>query len=482
MLSRRTFTAATGALALAPSAWAQTSLRGADLAGDVAILRDTYETLHPGLYRYNTPGEIRARFRTLTRAWGRDQSLAEAYLSLSRFLGAIRCGHSYANFYNQSEAVRAALFDAQPRLPFQFAWLGERMIVTRNASGDARLEPGAEIMAINGAPVRHILRTLMSYARADGGNNFKRRALLEVSGADSYETFDIFYGLVFQPGPRFRLRVRPFGATEVHAFSAGAIDLAMRRAQMRNGELSDAGAGWTLTFPRSEIAVLTTPNWAMYNTRWDWRGFLDASFNEIAARGATRLVVDIRGNEGGNDCGDAIIARLIDAPMARERYERRVRYQRTPERLDAYLDTWDDSFRDWGARATPIGDGFYRLSAEAEDEVITPKGPRFRGDVVILIDAQNSSATFQFANSIQQNRLGRLLGQPTGGNKRGINGGAFFFLRLPASGLECDVPLIGRFPLSAMPDAGLAPDIAIGDSVEDIAAGRDTAMAAALSL
>ena len=83
---------------------------------------------------------------------------------------------------------------------------------------------------------------------------------------------------------------------------------------------------------------------------------------------------------------------------------------------------------------------------------------------------------------LQQSGLGRLCGGPTGGNLRGINGGAFFFLRLPASGLEVDVPLIGRFPQTPMPDAGLMPDIAVQDTAADIAAGRDSVMDAAMAV
>jgi hypothetical protein len=71
--------------------------------------------------------------------------------------------------------------------------------------------------------------------------------------------------------------------------------------------------------------------------------------------------VDLRANEGGNDCGDDIIARMIDAPLARAAYERRVHYVKTPAALDPYLDTWDPSFRDWGSDAQPRGDGTYRL-------------------------------------------------------------------------------------------------------------------------
>ena len=237
---------------------------------------------------------------------------------------------------------------------------------------------------------------------------------------------------------------------------------------------------WTLTYPRAQTALLTMPNWALYDSEWDWRGFLDQSFVEMATRGVTKLIVDVRGNEGGNDCGDLVAARLIDAPIAREGYARRTRYRQTPERLNQYLDTWDRSFRNWGDDAVPRDDGFYDLRGEADVDQIEPLGPRFRGDVDVLIDSQNSSATFQFASCIKTNRLGRLIGAPTGGNQRGINGGAFFFLRLPASGLEADVPLIARFPPAPKPDAGIAPDVEIALTREDIAAGRDAALEFAL--
>lgn len=476
MWSRRGVLLGAAAAALAPGAWAEEL---GDVSGDVAILRDAYETLHPGLYRYATPRQVGARFDALARAWSRPQTRAEAYLSLSRFLATVKCGHTYANFYNQSDAVQAELFDAQRLLPFHFAWINGRMVVLANQSGDARLERGAEVLAVNGRSTQSILRSLMPFARADGNNDAKRRALLEVRGFDRYESFDIYYGLTHQPGGTVRLRARPPGSSRAEVFDTATIDLATRRSLLV-AEVEGDGPVWTLTYPRPQIALLTMPNWALYDSEWDWRGFLDQGFAEIAARNVTKLVVDVRGNEGGLDCGDLIAARLTDTPIAREGYARRTRYRQTPERLNGYLDTWDRSFRNWGDDAVPRDDGFYHLRGETEVDQIEPLGPRFRGDVDVLIDSQNSSATFQFASCIKNNRLGRLIGQPTGGNQRGINGGAFFFLRLPASGLEADVPLIARFPLTSKPDAGIEPDIAIALTREDIAAGRDAALEFAL--
>ena len=156
-----------------------------------------------------------------------------------------------------------------------------------------------------------------------------------------------------------------------------------------------------------------------------------------------------------------------------------------PDDLVPYLDTWDSSFRDWGSAAIESTDGFYRLRRDSDDDlgsVIKPVPPSFEGRTWVLIGATNSSATFEFAQALRQNHLGKLVGQPTGGNQRGINGGAFFFLRLPHSGIELDLPLIGQFPNGDRPDAGLPPDILVKPTSNDIAEGRDAEMDAVRNL
>jgi C-terminal processing protease CtpA/Prc len=98
--------------------------------------------------------------------------------------------------------------------------------------------------------------------------------------------------------------------------------------------------------------------------------------------------------------------------------------------------------------------------------------------VWVIVGPANSSATFEFARAIKLHQLGTLVGQTTGGNRRGITGGAFFFLRLPKSGIELDVPLIGQFAQSPQPDSGIEPDIRVLPTIADIAAGRDSELEA----
>lgn len=223
------------------------------------------------------------------------------------------------------------------------------------------------------------------------------------------------------------------------------------------------------------------PTWALYDSTWDWKAFLQQSFEMLAIRKMPALVIDLRGNEGGLSIGDTLLAHLVDAELALPAVRRLVRYRKVPDALAPVLDTWDPGFKDWGADAVPFDDRFYTLKRyddEGGGNRIKPVAPRFSGRVFVLVGAVNSSATFEFAQAVKAARLGTLIGQTTGGNQRGINGGAFFFVRLPRTSIELDLPLIGQFPVSEMPDAGIEPDIAVDVSIDDIASGRDAEMAA----
>ncbi len=460
-------------------------LTGAGLVADVDLLERTYTALHPGLYRYATPRQVRIRFAALRRELSGGATLGEAYLAFARFAATVRCGHTYPNFYNQPEATRAALLGGAHRLPFHFRWLDGRMVVV-DAFGVPGMARGAQVLRVGGVPVQDMLAALMRVARADGGNDGKRIAQMQVLGSDEIEAFDVYLPLLYpQFGQRPLVMWRnPDGALVSRRLQG--LNHAQRRAQSKDaGTRAKDAPAWTLDTSDPALAVLRMPGWALYDSQWDWRGFLDASFARLIAARTPALVIDLRGNEGGIGVGEVLLQRLATQPIALPPESARVRYHSVPAALRPALSTWDKSFFDWGDDARPLGGGWYHLARwQPQDGQarIEPVAPRYAGRVFALVGADNSSATFEFSREARASSLATLVGQTTGGNRRGINGGAFLFLTLPHSGIELDVPLVATFPRDSMPDAGIEPDVRVTPSVRDISEGRDAELTAVRAL
>ncbi len=444
---------------------------------DADVLIRAYAELHPSLMRYLTPAGRAANEARFRREAEAAETPAALWLATTRFTAAARCGHSFVNPANQGKAVTGALVERSDRLPFLFRWIGTRMIVTRALADVPGLRPGTEITALDGESAARLRARLMPLARGDGHNDAKRAADLEVRAAGKYEDFDMLRSLVVRPGATtvsLDLRAPDGKHSRVEAPLLGWDS--RPRADNKGDD-----ALWTATM-QGQAMVVTMGDWATYDSKWDWRSFIEKTVDDAIAVNARGIVVDLRGNEGGEDCGDVLLSRLTNRPLGHAPAARRVRYRKTPADLDPHLDTWDDSFRTLGVDAVDDRhDGLLTLPAETAMR-IQPSGKRYTGKLIVLVDAECSSATFQFAQTVREAGRGTIVGEPTGGNRRGINGGCFFSVRMPHSRLEADLPLIGNFPLTPQPDAGLTPDVLARPTQASIAAGLDPGMAAALRL
>ena len=474
--------AAAGASVILPRpATASGSRVGADaIMADLELLRAAYATVHPGLTRYLAPGAFDARIEAAKRIASQGMELGAFFLVLARLTAAVRCGHSYPNPNNQGRAARAALFQGRDRTPFAFRWVEGRMIVTGPRGPNSLLMRGSEVLAIDGVPAEQLRQMMMPLARADGGNDAKRVAQLGLDPRERYSAFDVYRPMLAQTPSdgRITLRMRePRGRERTIEVPA------LTESELQEWRGESSGLGWQFEIGPDAIGRLTMPDWVTYNSDWNWQAFLDEVVDRLIDQRALGLIVDIRGNEGGTECGWHLLERFVGRDTPLPAFVKKVRYRRLPEALRGALDTWDDSFRDWGASADgPDEQGFYRLRRLEENiAIVRPRGRRFAAPVVVLVDAACSSATFQFANAVAASRVATLVGEPTGGNRRGINGDAYFFVRLPGSGLEVDLPIVGMFAAEAQPDAGVQPSLAVPVTAVDIAAGRDRQMEAAVA-
>lgn len=438
---------------------------------DLEILKRALVSLHPGIYRHLTPAQMDSLFLYWENHFQGSIKHREAFLALTNITAALRCGHTYPNFYNQSDFIVQWVLDQPDKLPFAFRMVERRMFVTADASDDSLLMPGTEVLSLNDVPVKEIVKELAFLVKADGGNKAKREIDLSVTGVGKFEMFDAYYPLVYNVSSgNVKMKILYPGATGDTTIILKTVTRKNRIRQLAlrypDYPLTDSD-GWKLDFWDDGTAYLRLSTFDVFQLSFEWRIFLKNAFEKINQRNAPRLILDIRGNEGGQDevvdwLGRHITQRVCTVPQRISL----LRYQQVPDLLKPYLYTWDKSFFDKTKELIPDTGGYYRFRS-AQSVVIRPADGGYKGPVFLLINASNSSATFYLADAAHKLQLATLVGETTGGSQRSMNGGQFFFLRLPNTGIEVDIPLIGQFEPN-QPDEGVHPHVRIKETPETV--------------
>jgi C-terminal processing protease CtpA/Prc len=228
------------------------------------------------------------------------------------------------------------------------------------------------------------------------------------------------------------------------------------------------------------------PTFSFWNSDFNWTRFIDDAFAQLHEKQIPNLIIDIRANEGGDGAiGGKVLSHLVNRPFSFTSDQSTSSYERVPYNLAKYLDTWDFSFFDRTGQVEKITEGtaagkFRYLPNAGKLQTIQPVSKPYTGKTYLLISAENSSATFQFAWLAKQSGAATLIGQTTGGNQRGLNGGQLAWVVLPNSGVSVDVPLLAATYTAATPDASIDPDISVQPRFEAKLKGRDLEMEKAL--
>ncbi len=469
---------------------AEITFTAADLQKDVDILEKSYTSLHPGLYRYNTPEEMKVHFEALRKEVNRNMNLKEAFLAFSRFIPKIRCGHTLVNPYNQSSLIKEAIFSKADKVPFNFDWVEGKMVLTQNLSDSERLEPGLEILSINGMNVPAIIEALVPYVSADGHQMNKRMYALQLKSIEEYEYFDMIFPLLSPPvNGKYSIEAYDHKTRENFKTMVSAVSTATRKellAERYDIKTERYDDSWQFSILSDQLAFLKMGTFVTWKMEMNWKQFLKDAFQQLKEQQVPNLVIDIRGNGGGMDDVSRELAKyLLKEDIRVEEMLSLTRYQKVPDDLESYLSTWDNQFKNISSWVAPYKDGFYKMKADTEryTTIKTSNNKwQFEGHSFLITDASNSSATFYLARLMKLGKVATLVGQTTGGTQKGINGGAMFFLRLPHSGIEMDIPLFGNFPYEEAPDLGIVPDVVVEKTLEDVIEGKDAELEAIKSI
>lgn len=463
------------------------TLSAVKMMEDFSIFKRAITQLHPGLYRYNTPAEIEKGFNEIESRLKTSLSESDFFKLLSQFASRLRCGHTYLNPLNQTKAVRARLFERRIHFPFYFRLLDRRMIVTGNLSSK-KLAVGSEITRINGVSVENVVNELLFVTTADGNTVASRLKSLElhVARENQYQPYDIYFPLFFPLKDEvFEVEAVDYKTKKATRFQVLAMTRAERLAETekRFGKLPTYDDEWRFEIRNDSIAILKIGNSLTWRLKTiDYKKFIADAFAKMRVKNIRNLIIDWRGNDGGDDDLYVEIVKHLakkSVPCARLK-TRFVRVFRPDKDLSNYIEVFDKQMREFlvsGVPANLIGkrgnDGLYEFLRNEPCESVEPAPNNFKGVSYVISDASNASAAFEFVRAVKENHLATIVGEETGGNLQGINGGNYFLLRLPNSTFEIDIPVYFQTPLTPQKDSGVIPDYPIKPSVSDIAIGTD---------
>lgn len=480
MVRALTFTALTPLAVPAHVPSVDGSLTAAQAGLDVRVLKRALTTLHPALTKYRSQAEIDAAFAAFEVRGNAARTSAEMYLAASELAAAIRCGHTWTNVLNQDRPARVALLEGRDKLPFTMTLEENRWLVL--ASVDGAVNAGDEVLSINNRSSAEMVGLLMHYLRADGSSDGKRLRQLVHDRMD-YSQMDILWPLLSPPtGGKYLLRIKNTRG-EIREASVAATTLALRAEALNSQRVRPIDETWRMNIV-GDTAYLTLPTFSFRAAKFDWAGYLDAQFTELNRRSVRYLVIDIRDNEGGDGAiGGRLLSYLIAEPLKYRSSQAVSNYERVPYILAKYLDTWDYGFFDRTGQVERIADGtaagkFLVVARAKFDRELLPNPIHYRGKVYLLVGPENSSAAFQFADLARKSGKVTLVGQRTGGNQRGLNGGELTWVTLPNSGVSVDIPLLAGTYTDATPDTSVEPHIPVVRSFASRARGEDAEMSA----
>lgn len=382
---------------------------------DFALLYSTLREAHFDLYAHRPRREYDAYYRTLAASIRGPMDSVEVAKLFQRFVAYGRIGHA------RTEAPIVAfvtyLQAGGTLLPLFIRVDGDRVLLTETAEESGTLRAGTEITAIDGVPIRQVLDRVSAYVSAE--RPYMAYAQMESSfpalmwldrGAlpSALVTAKIGGKSVTVRVPAITLDQRRTLAAKFPATGL-ATDFATRDSRLLGNGVAYLRPGPFFNTDTEQSG--TAPSYQSDS----FFAFIDKSFGEIIASGASDLIIDLRDNPGGdNSFSDPMIAWFANRPF---------RFA-SSFMLKASAATKADYARQRLA-GLPIDPDFAR-QMDAEDRqpngtrylfelpLVQPRvGPRFQGRVWVLVNRHSYSNAASVAALVQDYGFGKIIGEET---------------------------------------------------------------------
>lgn len=437
---------------------------------DFQLLKCALEEAHQGLYLFNTKEMVEKKYDSIKKSITKDNTEEDFYKLIAPFVTYVGDGHTNIFF---TPGYINSLNDIAYVLPYRLRSSGGKFFITANYLNSADTAViGREIISINGKGINDFLNFAINYISSDGENKTLKYKTLENARRFSH----LFY--LYSGGKNnFVLELKdPYsGVIKYH----GVIALT-RSASSPYFQMSHGQPILSKFYPDSNAALLIINSFNsgdFQEAGINYQTYLNTFYNSAITKGIKNLIIDLRGNGGGDDdYGKILFSYLLNKKFL---YYRSLTLKSgkytlvRPMDMPAGFSVKNDSTGLWDVKLHPnIG-------------IQSPEKNIFASKIFVLIDGNSFSTTSEFISMLHYHLKPVFIGEESGGNYYGNNSGFRGDLTLPNSGFQVSIPLMHyRMAVEdyGYPKNGIIPDVAINYNGKDIIENKDLEMDTAFKL
>jgi Peptidase family S41 len=451
----------------------------AQVQKDYSIYQSTLQEAHPGLYWYTSKDSMDHYFK-----WGeqhlRDSMTETEFRKVLNYVTSkINCGHTsvraskaYSKYQDTVAIWRI--------FPLSMKIWEDTMVVAANLNRkDSTLKRGTVITKINGRTTAEIIDSLFNYIPTDGYNRTHKFQTLSNRGS-----FGSIYSSIYGYSAKYNIEYTDSsGQSKLVSIPIyyPALDTATRafilpitrlpqpsKKERRQRQLNNVRLLKIDSVNRTAFMDLSS-----FGGGYRLKGFFRRSFKFVKKHHIGHLIIDVRGNGGGNVTNSTNISRYIadhkfkvgDSLYAIARRKQYSRYVQN--------DFLNRLFITFFARKRR--DGFYHFRY-FEKHYFTPKKKNhFNGQTYILTGGNSFSATTLFVSSVMNQDNVTVVGEETGGGAYGNTAWLIPDVTLPETGVRFRLPLFRLVIDKNIPKngKGVQPEIEAKPTVEAVRRGVD---------
>ena len=497
------------------NAFIKTDITVAQQRQDIDFLEKKIKKIQPSLYRYISKAALDKKFDSLKNTLNKPLKPNEFYFKISPLLAAIRQGHSsiYALNPRFTKQERKALEKkgTGPISQFQYKWLEDKLVVSKNNSKNKAIKVGSQIVSIDTILPQNIFKKHRPTLTSDGFNQtfipiifewrFNAYMYQELGIRDSLKfnfkykdsTYWQYIKRIPKKDPKKDLVKKDSVAKKVVKDSIvkklTPAELKLAKAKKKEDAKYKRNYGYNAlskTYAKKLTFTAIDSTTALFKINNFSQGKYKIVYKEVFAllekKKTKNLILDLRNNPGGRLSDihhlysfltpDSTYQLIEDVKVTSQwsllhfDFPKRFGFLKIPLypilATRAFLITNKDANGDY--------------SIKSKESRLKPHNTNyFKGKIYVLINAGSFSASCILSSKLKQNTQITFVGQETGGAFNGTVAGLTSTYNLPNSKLPAKLWIMEVIPTHKSPidGRGIFPDVEIIPSLEDLITKKD---------